>query len=86
LAQVPLSFDELLVNLKTKKKTQIFFFKSSKMSKATILSLLALSGVSQGLTVKYVGKNNLSAEDQFEAFKFKYNKVYADDMEHAVSL
>jgi hypothetical protein len=56
------------------------------MSKATILSLLALSGVSQGLTVKYVGKNNLSAEDQFEAFKFKYNKVYADDMEHAVSL
>ena len=46
------------------------------MSK-TILSLLAFSGVCQGkLTVKYVGQEQLTAEDQFEQFKFKFNKVY----------
>eukprot|EP00938_MAST-03A_sp_MAST-3A-sp1_P007318 g7318.t1 len=54
------------------------------MSK-TILSLLAFSGVCQGkLTVKYVGKEQLSAEDQFEQFKFKFNKIYESDVEHAI--
>ena len=54
------------------------------MSK-TFLSLLAFSGVCHGkLTVKYVGQEQLSAEDQFEQFKFKFNKIYESDLEHSI--
>jgi len=48
------------------------------------LALVACAAVASAtLTVSYVGDQRvLSAEEQFEAFKFKFNKVYPSDSEH----
>lgn len=47
-----------------------------------VAALFALANVASAtLTVSYVGKM-LSAEQQFEAFKFKFNKVYVTEDEH----